>query len=90
MSSAGTSHRQLIGDERPIGPVAVKREPPSTYWDDLQVMSYVQLLLIILIAICTAIYLLAPGQHTDAHCTSTYLYTIDCAPGNVLGEYILE
>lgn len=53
-------------------------------------MSYVQLLLITAIAACTAIYILAPWHRADDRCAATYPYALDCARGQVMGEYILE
>lgn len=90
MRSANKIRRQPPGAETPPSMGTVKGKSPSSCQEEGQTASYVRLLLITLIAVCTAIYLVVPWHHTEAQCASAYLYTVDCAPGPVLGEYVLE
>lgn len=81
MRHSDTFHRQAPESEVPTFPHLGEAS---------RTMSYVQLLLITLIAACTAIYLATSWHRTEAQCASAYLYTVDCAPGQVLGEYVIE
>jgi hypothetical protein len=61
--------------------------PQEVWWKDL---STVRLLLVTLVATCTAIYLVVTWRNTDDRCASTYPYTAECTFGEVMGAYVLE